>query len=231
MVRIGGSKYSKSKRSGHRMAKRRLAQSLATESARRVSNNIYSVATSAAKTTVNRMAEKRYIINNALLNPSYNGSLVQFTPIPQGDTDSQRQGDQVRLTSVQLRAYVRLTAESSYVFRCIIFRWNEHTSVSVPTVGTVLDIVGSANSPISTYVQDNVRQKLFKILYDKTITIDNTGPSTKKFQMKRRLGTPLSFQAGTTDGRGHIYMLTISNQPPAVASNYYYAYKVVYIDP
>lgn len=103
-------------------------------------------------------------------NMDTSGVIECLTEIPQGDTASTRDGNQVSLRSIRLTAKVQNdgTAGISSTYRIIVFQDKQQVSDTSPAVGDVL----LSASPISNYNYPDVTKR-FKILYDKLFTIRN----------------------------------------------------------
>lgn len=189
-------------------------------SRRHSGSKTYGLAKSAAKSVLGKyirnQIEHKYLATNANYAPTYNGTLANLSAITQGDTDSNRDGDAAYLTSISYRYGVRVNTTATYnTCRIILFRWNISTDLAAPTIAQILDNPGYSNTPQSNYVEDTQRQKRFKILYDKTHTVATAGPYLISKKVHIKLRSKLSFVAGGTDGRGHIYMLVLSGDSGA----------------
>jgi hypothetical protein len=146
------------------------------------------------------------------------GTLQKLSTIPQGDTDSTRDGDVLRTTQIDLIGSV-VFADASNVIRLTIVRWNQDDSSAAPA--SVTDLFQTA-TPYSPYNRDNLRAKKFTVVTDHFYGVGATGPNIKTFEMKRKFQTNINFQSGANTGTGHLYafMLTDSTGIPHPALNY-----------
>lgn len=181
-----------------------------------------------ARSVIKSMAEKKYWTINALNTIDFNGTVTRLTAVPQGDTDLARDGDQLQLTSWQLR-FAFVVGDAYNIMRIIIFRWDMDDSEDTPTAPEILFNVGSTNSPLSSFNQDSIRQKQMRILYDKLVTIDTYNP-IKVFKIKKRNSSKISFSGGTTNGTGHLYMLVVSDSGAVTHPAIAYDFKCNFID-
>lgn len=155
-----------------------------------------------------------------------NGGIACLTNVVQGDSDGQRDGDQLHSLSLYLKGTVQAPNNTSYdyaIFRFIIFQWYEQ---SVPTVGEILagfsSVTDYTNRVFLPYSHDN--RFRFRVLYDKSFRLfrnDLTGGqndvepsfSYKTFGtfIKRIPKRNLQFAGATTTGMNKLYFLNISN--------------------
>lgn len=143
----------------------------------------------------------------------YSTPSVSFiSGLAQGDTQNNRNGDSVKLSSVNLRGLI--TVGSSAVTRNVrIMLINEKVSDgAVPTLSDVLDNSTLPNV-YARYNPDNAGTR-FKILFDKRYIVTPT-TNAVKFNVYRKLQHHLKF-TGTTANQadastGHLYVLICSD--------------------
>lgn len=94
------------------------------------------------KAYIKKESETKYLITDSTtsaINFNYAGAIVPISQIAQGDSDDQRDGDQVRLQELKMKFRVlNVTATSDRVIRVIIFRWKPLATASLPTAQTIL---------------------------------------------------------------------------------------------
>lgn len=92
--------------------------------------------------------------------------------IPVGTSNTQRIGDSVEATSMQIYYDVNV-ADSYNLVRMVVFQWR---SDSTPVYTDILDRHGNtAIRPLDFYNQDN--KQLYTIIYDKIIQVDDYNPN------------------------------------------------------
>lgn len=159
-----------------------------------------------AKKVVEKNREVHQADTSAFLIVSNTATITHLSTIAQGDGVTNREGNTVKLLSIQLRAsYV--TTDATNIFRVILFRWKDR---STPTAAQVLN---SSSNPLSTL--NNNTSKMYHILYDKLIATDTYNPIrvTKKFLNYQKRPYTISFEgSGASDySEGNIWMLVLSD--------------------
>lgn len=137
---------------------------------------------------------------------SNTGSQYALSAVPQGDTDSTRDGDQINLHSIELKveAYLQGTGgtnDFTNQVRLILYQWHPMSTGSQPTVADILqDSASVAQSPtMSNYKWDN--RKDYTIVLDRTCNLSGNGPSDEGYYFKKLWkvpGMPAHFSNGST---------------------------------
>lgn len=198
--------------------------------ASRINRNLKALMDTRAKRVVNRMAEKKWYTSHTAVDISQTGNIDWLSQIPQGDTDLTRDGDQCRLTSLSFKGnLIAASTDGTNTVRIIIFKWNDNNIVSAPDLDDILTATGTGEVPLGMYQQDNVRSKRFNILYDKLYSLDDFHPQTI-INTKIKMRSPINFNGGGTTGRGHIYLLYVSNSNATPHPTLNYAFKFVFTD-
>jgi len=146
------------------------------------------------------------------------GVIGHLSPIPQGDDDLSRDGDQLTLTSVNIRGMVTC-GDNTNVVRLIFFQWRPQTT---PSAADILSqgVDGSTTDVYSLYNHDKRSQ--FKILKDITFTLSGYGtttspygPTTQRkfsFNLSKKLVKKLQYVNGSsTVGSNQFYYFGISD--------------------
>jgi len=159
------------------------------------------------------------------------GYIYQLSAVPQGDTDLKRDGDQLTLTSLELR-YCWTTGPIStaqlYGFaRMIVFQWFSSDLADAPTLNEILGVPTTASLQyLMSYNHDHRFQ--FRVLLDRSFKWTNSDSSQynnnsisgpyrsfiKKFAKHK-----IQYLSGTTLGFNNIYILLVSNSLSASAAN------------
>lgn len=133
----------------------------------------------------------------------------------QGDTDTERIGDQLILTkNCEFNLTVRWNTlnllDGSSFFRIIIFQWHPNT---VPISSDLLINVGGVGTVRSLYNLDTRQQ--YDIIYDRIASV-NTWDNDRPWIGPRRIfsnkiNKRVQFVNGTTAGTNKIYMYLVSD--------------------
>lgn len=150
------------------------------------------------------------------ITPNSSGEIEQLSLVAQGSSQSERTGLEIRAHEIHIRGkWFSSTANS--VCRMIVYYDTRQGIDSKSTVAEVLEEV----NPFSAMNQ--ARDKRYKVLMDRFFSLNDdvapSGPIFKTINWKKKLDFPIAYN-GTlaTDGeKNQIWMLTITDQPTAVA--------------
>lgn len=160
----------------------------------------------------------------------YSGNLYLISDVPQGIADNDRDGDQLNLTHINLKAEWNASsaATSFNLCRFIVFQWRPQTT---PTLNLILTGLGAAIAPLAPYTRDT--RSMYKILYDKmtVLSIANSN-SVHAFNLRLRKGynRRLQYQGGTTVGSNQIYILVVTDDGGAPSPQFSYYSQILYTD-
>lgn len=184
------------------------------------------------KRLISAAKEKKYYQLTFSSGVDTTGTVVDCTPIPQGDSDSHRDGDEATIQEVDFSLLVR-GADSTNLVRVVLVQWYQSTT---PTLANVIQgYEGSANLDfIRPTVHDT--RKTFHVMYDRTFSLnDNSTGSADGYQIlvKKKL-TPgrkkIQYTAGSTSGFNKIYALMFSDSGAAANPTPYGVVKTLYTD-
>lgn len=153
------------------------------------------------------------------------GAVFSLSNPTQGNGDTQRNGDTIKCTSLQISYNIRnpsvVAPGLEQVVRVIIFRWLPLDSTP-PVLGDILNVTGTLVSLYSQYNDD--RREQFEILYDRShkVTSEQLGASgigSVVYQHYIKCNKKIEFNAGTTNGTSKIYMLYVGDQDPAIGAS------------
>lgn len=167
---------------------------------------------------------------------------VNLSLVPQGDTASTRDGDDIQAKHIDVTILIdpihRIITSStsySYKYRVMLFKWNLSTVDSNPlTLPSYIleDVSTVARKLMSPYVISRDDKGEFTILYDKvhvfhqSAWVDNqTAASASSFNMsgskciriRKSLRHKLSFVPTLTTGKGHIFLYVLGGDGAANA--------------
>ncbi len=131
--------------------------------------------------------------NTQILNVTPN--ILQITNIPQGDTDTSRDGNQVKLVRLYVRYTLTLQAAVTTVFVRIIIVKDKQTNGAIYTASDLLTDVTGGDAIVSPFNPDN--QFRFAILYDKVHALSNAAKRNAQGNINRQLQLKLRFDAST----------------------------------
>lgn len=156
---------------------------------------------------------------------SSTGTLLKLTPIPQDDSDSGRDGDQLLINRVQCKISFA-GADPTQVMRMLIFRWNQDDSSAAPVVGDILQ----TTSPYSPLTRDNERAKKFSVLDDFFVGTSSTGINVKTKTVDKLFSSAIKFQTASTAGTGHLYAFMVSDSTAITHPTIAFIFRAYYYD-
>lgn len=161
-----------------------------------------------AKSVIAKQSELKYF--DTTVGPSIDdaGYLSCLSLVPQGDTDTSRDGDQLYATSMQVKGYFSC-ADTTNQVRLIFFIWKPETS---PTNDDILATTtkGSINYVNAPYHHDG--RGSFTVLSDRCYSLAlGTTSAKKQFSHNIKLNKKLKYNAGTTAGYNQIWFMVLSD--------------------
>lgn len=173
------------------------------------------------KRVANMGAEKKYfyVTSGGPQTVDSTGSITSVSDISQGDTDITRDGDQVYLRSIEF-VWEADVADTFNQVRFIVVQWYP------PTTPVVSDVLIGTGTTTFFMPYNHDKRFNFKILYDRTVTVDTNTPSklSRKIQVIRGFRRRIQYLGGATDGTNKIYVLKISDSGAAshpLVDNYF----------
>lgn len=143
---------------------------------------------------------------------TWNGTdfFQQLTAVPQGDTDSQRDGDQITLNGFDFVVGVKTGTTTPTFLRLILFQWHPN---STPTYASILiDQHNTSNAALSQYNHDQRQQ--FHILWDHHV-MTNASTITAHYihhRCTKGFSPRIQFVGGsTTVSTNAIYLMVVSD--------------------
>jgi hypothetical protein len=166
------------------------------------------------------------------------GQQYAVSAIPQGDTDSNRDGDQVNLQRLEIYFATFLqgtggTNDFTDTVRLIVYRWHPMSTAAAPVPANVLQDTSVAESiAMSNYSWDN--RKDYTILFDKHFDLSGNGPSQLSCTLKKTWkppGLPAHFSAGSTSLQSNgIFVIVASDSLVATHPLFNLYVRTVYSD-
>jgi hypothetical protein len=159
-----------------------------------------------------------------------------LSAIPQGDGDSQRDGDAINLVKLwfKFECYLQGTGGTNDFtdqVRLIFYRWHPMSAAAHPVPADVLiDLSVAQSATMSAYGWDN--RKDFTILYDHTFALSGNGPSDLNTMGEINLGNIQShfLSASTTLASNQIFAMVMSDSLVATHPDYNLYTRVIYTD-
>lgn len=161
------------------------------------------------KSLINQGRENKYL--DVLINSSSlaTGVVYSLADVTQGDTDIQRDGDQLVQRALRVKGRA-LVADTTNQVRLVLFRWKQQTT---PLVADILSsaYIGNVEAPLSPYHHDG--RSNFTVLYDKIYHVGTyniqKGFDTKWINLRNN---KQYFKAGgSTVSKNCIYALIITD--------------------
>lgn len=142
---------------------------------------------------------------------SWSGTVTALSASAQGDNINNRVGDSILAKYLTFRYSCTMdSALSTTAVRWIIFQ-DTMSLGTIPSASDVLTTTGAANAVVSLLNIQNALQGRFRILFDKTVALSNTG--NKQFISDEVIPIndhiKYTSTAGTDEGRNMLYLLTI----------------------
>lgn len=192
-------------------------------------SQVASMINNALKSGIGHMVEMKYwAVTTTLTNVNSSGNIVDLSLIPQGDTDSSRDGDQCFLKSVSCR-FAFWVGTATTKIRAILFQWFPN---NVPSVTSILLGSGTTQTPLIGYNRDN--EPMYRIVADWTSKlIPSSNCSVQVHHFYHDVGKKYSsaqFIAGTTAGTNHFYLITLSDVTAATLPQYEQSTRMDFYD-
>lgn len=172
-----------------------------------------------------KIAEKKFINGTNSAGIDFSGTVTSISDVAQGDTDNTRDGDNLYLTSLQLRWSVVL-GDSTNLARIIVFQWKPN---STPTTGDILITTGSTAAPLSAYNHDT--RQSYRILSDSLVALN--AAETMKAGTSFVVNFPvkqIQYTGSGTTGTNKLYLLALSDSGASSHPTFTYYYKLNYRD-
>lgn len=211
-------KFRKSKpfRTGKKPSKPR-SSSIFSRSARRRASGAWSLAKAAwnglkyVKGMIN--CEKHFLDTAITATQNYTGTVTALSATTQGDTLSNRIGNSILAKYLNLRyAWVMDAALSTTIARVMVFQ-DTMSLGTIPAPSDVLTTTGDATAVVSLLNLTAALQGRFKILYDKSVTMQNTGQQCHVTDEIIPINDHIKYTSttGTDEGRNMLYVLCITS--------------------
>lgn len=160
--------------------------------------------------------EYKFIDTTTNSNIDYNGTIVNLNSIPQGDSQSERDGMSVKCQTLTLKGYLE-DGGTSTMQRVIVF-WDKDNTIT--NVSDFLDsgMVGSNFACLANKQYTNRFKS--KTLYDQCWTVDPASSGANRmFKKVIKVDRHTTFNGATLNdiSSGRLKMLLISNQAPATS--------------
>lgn len=179
----------------------------------------------------NREEDKHFDSLQTAATVDFSGNIYQISAIAQGTQDQQRIGDAVELQWVDTRFLITLGTSPNKV-RVILLQWHEMSGAGVsPTVGSVLENLGSAVTFLQAYVYSN--RKAYTILRDKTYEVETAGPVTAidHWRVKTGFRKRVQYSVGSsTNSQNSLFLIVVSDDGVATYPTFSHHTRVCYKD-
>lgn len=162
------------------------------------------------------------MIDTSAQNIGYDAPLLaHWSPIAQGDTISQRNGDRITVKALKMNYKMLFPAGVNASARIIIFQWKPDNVIDAPTMAKILSNASTDYSIHSPLVETKVLRSKFHVLSDKIFNnLNSVTGSTycRSMTIRKFNGKFINFSAGSTNGKNQIYILAFSDQLIASAT-------------
>lgn len=190
------------------------------------------------KQTTVKLAEKKYRLStsNGGQTVDATGTVTCISNIPQGDSDEERIGDQIYLRSIEVM-WDAVVYDTYNFLRLMIIQWFPQVTDTSGTspISIANNILFDGTSDVENYnmpyYHDNRYQ--FRVLYDKTITVNTDMPATRRHHFHITKGFKRKIQyygSSTTNGMNQIFVIKISDSTAASHPTINSAFKLNFSD-
>lgn len=165
----------------------------------------------AIKKTFSKRLERHFKNTNIDTSVGTTGVYFDITSIAQGDAYNQRSGNLIRPIEVGYSLQMIPNETPLFAgFRIVLFRWLQDTTVEIPSDSVMFEDFTNEKY-LSPFKADT---RNFQVLDDRKVSaISLTWAPIREARVYNKplsLGTP-KYEATTTTGRDHIYLLLISD--------------------
>jgi len=188
---------------------------------------------SVVKKEVQREAETKFLYFQSSAGPAgidNVGITVDLSAISQGANDSQRIGDSVMPSSLEINYCGYSRKQTGNTLRVVIVRWTQDDGNYPLSPSVVLNNNSTVETALSTYVHDYRPQ--YNVLYDQRHELGyiDVGASRAEGKIKIPIKKKIEYIGGTTDGTNKIYMIVISDDGSLTNCFFQYAGQLNYRD-
>lgn len=144
------------------------------------------------------------------------GGTIFMVDVPTlGTSVSQRTGDVIRLKRFEMRYNIDSPVNADAITRVIVGQWRSKSPTS-PTIPDILVLNSNTLLASVESLYNDVLKSSYKILYDKTHDASSVnGFKYKHVTISNKLIKKLEINPGSTVAYNQIFMIIISNTPPA----------------
>lgn len=152
-------------------------------------------------------------------NIDWNGGIIHVSNVPQGDTDTTRDGDKITTNYLKID-WVAEKSDSFNCLRVLVVRWKNDTTLTgnftVPNIFEAAALASVA-APLSQYNWDE--RPNFEVLKDELCCLTSGDNAISRHWFIDLKKKKISYSAGSTDGIGKlgVVFLADSGTPPDVA--------------
>lgn len=193
-------------------------------------------ATKVKRVLARQVEHKSFLVSGGFTSVDSTGDVLHLTAITQGDGDSNRDGDQVHLSKIEMRGMVTV-ADTTNKLRLVVFRWNGDKT---PEIGDIIRNYSAGGADldfIRPYNHDH--RGNFKILYDKWWHLNSNSAELVlndiPFRFIRygdRLGAKKIYYENATDTplKGGVWALAFSDSGAVANPAVTYEFEAIYTD-
>ncbi len=124
-------------------------------------------------------------------------NIFQISNIPQGDTESSRDGSQVKVVRINIRGTVRMNDSVPSTNVRVMLICDKQTNSAIYLHGDLLQNTAVDLNIVSPLNLDNKYR--FHVLYDKNFLYSNNGKFNSQFNINKNIQTRMRFDGATAD--------------------------------
>lgn len=182
-----------------------------------------------AKNIISRSSEtKHYDAQDEGRTVSSTMYIGSITNIAQGDSDTNRDGDQLLLKNIRVK-YLLRGADTTNAVRVMFV---QYYCADVPVVSDILQDNNPGDRELTSMYHSDARPS-FKVLYDRTHVLNTTGSNAtvyKQINLHNFGRKKIQYQGGTTTGRGEVYVFLLSDSVATAHPTFSAQYRVAFKD-
>lgn len=160
---------------------------------------------------------KKVVIGATAAAVNWDGNLIHITNVAQGDANSARDGDSLKVKRIVGRLWVDSNSAANAVVRVMLLRSIRGSGQTIANIFAE-GYPGTALAPLSPKFYENRKQ--YKILWDRTVTLTDVDNQLKFLRFNvGKLDHQTDYDTGTTNATANAYYLVYMSNIDDVAAN------------
>jgi hypothetical protein len=165
----------------------------------------------------------KWLDTNLVSSCSSSGTFTNVTSLATGNTNGTRVGTKILPLKLKFRI-VMVLADTTNVFRIIIFRWKMNNGSDAPSQSELLTLT---TDPMSNSVP--LKPSRFKIIKDHTVVMD-VSHTIRFWETSIPLSGDITYDPSVNTGIDHLYVYVMSDSSAAPHPSFDYDCQLQYLD-